>query len=145
MKKRISEKQKKFINEYLSNGNNGVRAALIAYETKSYKTASKLACTNLNNPKIAHLIEQVLLKNNISTDTIAEKISDGLKARKLFYDTKTNTFISTKLPDLNIRHKYLSLIIDMLELKRSNKQQVALQGILGIEQIESIRSRVLGN
>ncbi|OQB05207.1 MAG: Terminase small subunit [bacterium ADurb.Bin212] len=145
MKKRITQKQKKFVDEYLTNGSNGVQAALVAYETKNYKTASKLACTNLSNPKITDMIEKALSKNNINADTIAEKLSDGLNAKRIMYDGKTGSFVMTDFADFNIQHKFLSLVIDIVGLKAPEKREVKMQGVLGIEQVESIRARVFGN
>lgn len=98
-----------------------MRAALKAYDTTSYKTASKIADSNCNNQLIRNKIEQELADKNIDAETIATLISEGLGARLTAYDEGTKSYRQLEYPDYNVRHKFLSTVIDILGLKPAGR------------------------
>jgi hypothetical protein len=57
--RKLSLKQKRFIAEYLKDGN-GTKAALVAYDTKDYFTANAIAVENLQKPSIENAIAEAL-------------------------------------------------------------------------------------
>lgn len=117
MKKSLTQKQLKFIYEFVKNGGIAVRAALVAYDTENYKSASKLADSNLKNDYIRKTIEKALNKREITADKIAVVLADGLNAKILEYSPETMKYNVSKLPDHNARHKYLELVADILGLR----------------------------
>jgi hypothetical protein len=111
--RKLTYKQIKFIDELLSNGFVKVKAALVAYDTKSYKVASRIADANCNNPNIQMKMREILADSDISPDTIAEKIKDGLDSTKT-YHTSDGRLIVSNIPDLNLRHKYLVTLMPLI-------------------------------
>jgi len=57
--RRLTLKQRNFINEYLSNGGNATQAALASYDT-NYETARVMGSENLAKPSVRNEIERVL-------------------------------------------------------------------------------------
>ena len=55
---KLTDKEEAFILEYLSNGFNGVQAALKTYDTDAYATAAAIASENLKKPKIRTRIQK---------------------------------------------------------------------------------------
>lgn len=66
-KSKLSVKEKNFGKEFVSNGGNGVQAALKTYNTNSYTVAGSIATENLKKPKVTNYIE-----------SIADQIPDAL-------------------------------------------------------------------
>jgi len=97
MKKDLTLKQTGFILAYLDNGGNKVQAALKVYNTTNYKSASKIADTNFHNPLIREQINQALIDSDISTNTIAKKIQEGLEAKLEIFDKNSNCYMETVL------------------------------------------------
>lgn len=58
--RKLSGKQKMFIAEYISNGQNGTQSALKAYNTDNENVASSIANENLRKPDIQLAIEKAL-------------------------------------------------------------------------------------
>lgn len=53
---KLTPKEKAFADEYLETGN-GVQSALKTYDTESYKTASNIASTNLDKPRVIEYLQ----------------------------------------------------------------------------------------
>lgn len=56
MSRHLTKKQKAFASEYINSGN-GVKSALIAYDTKDYATANAISVENLQKPSVREYIE----------------------------------------------------------------------------------------
>lgn len=140
--KTLTLKQSKFIKEYLNNGGNKVQAALEVYETTSYKTASKIADTNFKNTFIQNEIERSLAKQEISADKIAQVIAKGLKAKKILFDQSTNQLIQSNFSDFNVQHKFLKLVIDILGLNKTTRNEPFPINFISAEQIAEVRQRL---
>ncbi len=90
-RRELSLKQRKYVNEYISNGGNGKEAALAAYDTNE-RTARQIAYENMTKPDV---ISEIKAKLNLSDakptlviQTLLEKISHpdpviSLKAAEL--------------------------------------------------------------
>jgi len=117
MKESLTQKQIKFYQEYLRNKGIAVKAALFAYDTTSYKTASKLADTNLKNPRIREIIEKELNYKGITVGRIARTFAEGLNARIVAYSPETLKYNVLELPNHNVRHKFLELLLKVLGIR----------------------------
>ncbi|KXV70978.1 hypothetical protein AD952_11060 [Acetobacter cerevisiae] len=70
----LTPKQRRFAEEYLSNGENGVEAYRAAYsKTASYKNADREARRLLANPRITPVINEARRKAKKRTDRIVER------------------------------------------------------------------------
>lgn len=70
----LTPKQRRFVEEYLSNGENGVEAYRAAYsKTASYKNADREARRLLANPRITPVIHEARRKAKKRTDKIMER------------------------------------------------------------------------
>ena len=74
----LSQAQRTFIQKYVTNGGNGVQAALEAYPTQSYQTASRTASDNLQKDSIRSRILALIAERNIGPDRWAETIEKTL-------------------------------------------------------------------
>ena len=117
MRKSLTQKQIKFIQEFLRNNGVAVKAALFAYDTDNYKTASKLADTNLKNPRIWEIIEKELSNKGITVDKIALTFAEGLNAKMVGYSPEIMRYNVLNLPNYNIRHKFLELLLKVLGIR----------------------------
>ena len=137
-------KQKKFVKEYINNGQNATRAAMKAYEVTDPALASAYATSAKNSPAVRNMIEEALAKQDLSVDTIAETIKEGLTAVRYGWSELDKTYYRTDVMDHNTRHKYLTSLIDLLGVKSPEKTQVSITGVLAIAEIEAIKARVIG-
>jgi len=71
--KRLSLKQKKFINNYLKTGN-APEAALEAYDTKNRPSAQALGAQTLDLPEVQSEIDKALEKNGITLDKVTDRV-----------------------------------------------------------------------
>lgn len=76
--KKLTVKQTRFVEEYVKNGGNGTKAALKAYDTLDYRTASAIACENFTKKNIVEEIE----KRNTDTNSINRIIRDYYNYKK---------------------------------------------------------------
>lgn len=63
MSKKLTKKERKFVNEYAESGN-GVQSALKAYDTTDYATAGVIAVENLEKPKIIDELKKLGFDSN---------------------------------------------------------------------------------
>lgn len=141
MANKLTRKQAKFVDGYIKTGN-GRKSALDSYDTDNPKTADKIANTNLNNNKIQTVIAKALEKHEITEETIAEEIAGGLKAQKVAFNFITKEFEQLPYPDWNIKHKYLTALIEILGVKAPDKHEVKFAGVLGFDTLANIRERL---
>lgn len=78
MAKKLTPKQAKFVEEYAKNGGNGTQAALKAYDTLDYSTASVIASENFTKDNVIKEIE----RRNTNTNSINRIIRDYYKYKK---------------------------------------------------------------
>lgn len=76
--KQLTLKQKKFISEYLSNGGNGQKAALITYDTQDPNTARSIASENLIKPNVREYIQRKNKKHEITVELVLERLRHAI-------------------------------------------------------------------
>jgi len=115
----LTRKQQEFVKEYVSNGQNGVKAALEVYDTTDYSTAGNIASENLNKPKIEAAIKSIA--EMISTEKIAQRLNEGLDATK--WDERGG-----ELTDYATRHKYVDTALKVKDLYPIKKTDITSDG-----------------
>ena len=68
-------KQKRFAQEYVRNGGNGVKAAQKVYNSHSYDGAKAIAVQNMDKPMVQNEIEKNLVKAGLSSETLGSKLA----------------------------------------------------------------------
>lgn len=82
--RKITKKQREWADEYLETGNK-TQAALKAYDTSDYKTASVIGAENFEKPSVRQYLEEnasAVAKNMLFLALNAEKESDQIAAGK---------------------------------------------------------------
>ena len=80
MEKELNPQQMVFVEEYLSNGFNAVKAYMVAYKT-NYENASSHAYRVKNNPKVQKAIDERLADEIGTKEEIANAILRELKSK----------------------------------------------------------------
>ena len=80
--KRLTPKQDKFVKEYSSNGGNGVKSALQAYDTDDYNTANQISIENLQKPTVQDELARLMKQADLTTKRALVVISDSMSATK---------------------------------------------------------------
>jgi hypothetical protein len=105
MTEELKPAEKKFVKEYLENGNNGTQAVKKAFGTKHYPTARVKASRLLTKSNIQNVIQAAL-----PDELLAKVHREGLKAEHEIWKnnnaTKMIEFVGTE-PDYAVRHRYL--------------------------------------
>lgn len=107
-----------FLAEYLSNGNNGTKAAQAVRPELAEKpyTAAVWACRALARHK--DVIKVILEQEGLTLALIANKISEGLRANKNLGSNGDGC----EVPDYAVRHKYIETAISLFGLKDKQVQ-----------------------
>lgn len=74
--KRLSLKQRKFVQALIKHRGNMTEAAFEAYDTKSRKSAQPLGYQTMENPLVQEELERVLKKNGITVDAVTQNVSN---------------------------------------------------------------------
>ena len=74
--RRLTLKQRTFAREYIENGGNGTRAALIAYPRATYDSARAIAAENLAKPNVRAELDKHLRAADIDERVIAQTLGD---------------------------------------------------------------------
>ncbi len=69
-KKRLTLKQRKFVQAYIKHDGNATKAALEAYPVKNMLTARVIAAENLSKSNVKNEIERAMQRQGLTTDTI---------------------------------------------------------------------------
>lgn len=75
MSRNLTQKQRKFVNEYADKPN-GVQAALISYDTTDYATAGAIAYENLKKPQIIQELKTLGFDSNNARRVVGEILND---------------------------------------------------------------------
>lgn len=75
---KLTLKQKRFTDEYLSNGGNGQKAALITYDTQDPNTARSIASENLIKPNVQEYIQRKNRKYEITVELVLERLRQAI-------------------------------------------------------------------
>jgi phage terminase small subunit len=109
-------KQKKFVDEYLKNGGNGLQAAKTAGYSGDSVGLAVTASQNLRKPYIKQSLERKLGKI-LNADQVLTELS--IVAR----DRKARINGSDKIKALELIGKHLKLFTDKIEVQHSTDQQ----------------------
>lgn len=82
MAKRLTLKQREFVANYIKL-KNGTKAALKAYDTEDYKTATTIGVENLSKPNIQQAIETAMVKLNLTPERAVKPIDEALNHEDL--------------------------------------------------------------
>src|SRR5665213_2751507 len=75
MARKLTKKQRNFVNEYAEKPN-GVQAALASYDTSDYGTAAVIATENLKKPNIIAELEILGFNENSAKRVVGEILTD---------------------------------------------------------------------
>ena len=114
---KLTKKEQGFVRDYVETGN-GVQSALKNYDTDSYKTASNIASTNLDKPRIQAAISSIADK--IPDELLAQVHMDGLNAVRMAGE---NAEI-----DFGVRHKYLDSAYKLKGSYAAEKKDITTNG-----------------
>ncbi len=78
MARTLTKKQRDFVKEYIKTGN-GVKSALVAYDTKDNLTARVISSENLTKPNIKAYLEESGFTTNNAKRVVAEIMNDKRK------------------------------------------------------------------
>ena len=133
--KKLTIKQKYFINAYLKD-NNGYKAAIKVYDIKTtdkkmlINVANQIARDNLQNPTIAATIEEVLTSNEITKDSTIKKhnliIDKAIKIKQLSVAEKGNSRFMEMLGMTEKVAEGSTVINNLLQIniKEADKKQI---------------------
>jgi len=79
-RKVLSQKQRNFIQEYISNGQNGTQAAMVAYGTSNPNSAHVIAAENIRKATIRDQILGLIEKHSIGPPKWVATLSDAMNA-----------------------------------------------------------------
>lgn len=114
---KLTPKQAKFV-KGVAEGKSGTQAALDAYETTDYKTASVIATENLEKPSIREALEPILAKHQIDLDNAIAPIGKGLRA------TKMNEYTGEVTEDLGTQLKASDRALKLLGVGNTDGQTI---------------------
>lgn len=78
--KKLTLKQKKFIENYLRNGGNATGAAMEVYTPKNRHVAESMGWENMRKPEIQEIIRQELERGGISLEDVLKNIKANMEA-----------------------------------------------------------------
>ena len=111
---KLTPKEKTFVNEYVENGGNGAKAATVSHNIKNSHSAASLASIYLKKDRIKAEIETIMENRDITPDSVAEKIKEGLDATVV--SNYKGGAKPSEIPDYNARHKYVNTAADILKM-----------------------------
>ena len=74
-RKKLTKKQRKFVNEYADTGN-GTKSALLAYDTDSPRVAEAIASENLSKPIIIEELKELGFDSNSAKRVVGKILLD---------------------------------------------------------------------
>ncbi len=113
--KKLTFKQRKFLDEYLKCGN-AAEAAMRSYDCKDRMSARNIGSENLAKLGIKDEIGFWLDEYGITDGKLAEKIRDGLEANRTIStisgkEANGGTVDFVDVPDWNARNKVLEIVL----------------------------------
>jgi phage terminase small subunit len=100
---KLTDKQQRFIDEYLSNGFNATQAAISA--GYSEKTARSIGCENLTKPNIRAAVDARLAESAMSANEVLARLADHARGSMAdFLDDNRETLDLAKADRLSRLH-----------------------------------------
>lgn len=148
-KKKLTPKQDKFVESYISNGGNGTKAAIEAGYSKN--CAQEIASENLLKPIILQRIEERKKDARVTTDEIVGTLVSQMRSDVTDLFTEGGAFSLSDIREKRLGHlvkkiKCRRVIegkdedetpVDVIEIELHNPQSAAIQlcKVFGIEQL----------
>jgi len=127
-------KQQRFIAEYISNGQNGVQAALKVYGTEDYNTANQIAIDNLQKPTIMREIEKQMNDTGLTVKKALNAINDA-------YDAEKKGAGQASVPDHNVRLRSADMTLKLADAYPKNKEVSHRHAHLHMEMINELSEK----
>jgi len=113
----LTYKQRRFVDEFVRNNGNATLAAKAA----GYKYPHARGPENVEKSTVKSAIQQLMDKKGITWGKVADKLAEGMEAKKVISanitygdaDEKTNDFI--EVPDYATQHKFMDSAIKIRE------------------------------
>lgn len=134
--KKITIKQKKFIDRYIETGN-ATQAAFEVFNVKSRHNAKILGWNYLQKPKVKKEVERLMEKHEVTDEFLMQRLREGLDA-KVVSNYKGETE-QTDIKDLNVRHKYWQEAAKLREMYPA--QKVETKNVNIDVQLETLSSK----
>lgn len=138
--KELNEKQKKFIQEYITNGNNGAKAYKKIYKIKDNKKSSVSAARLLAKVSIKEYIKELSAKTEKQTIITVQERMEFL-TRIIYSEEKDIKFLSglgipvKTDPSLNEKQKAIDLLNKM---QGTYVEKVEVSGEVGIKALKEL-------
>lgn len=111
--KELTAKEEKFVQTLASNGGNGTKAALEAYDTENYDRASAIASKKMKSPKIQEALKKELAKQGITLPKALKPIARALADKDLEMQLKgSDRALKLLLPNRGENNLSVNLNID---------------------------------
>lgn len=121
IERRLTLKQRNFIDEYLANGGNGTRAAAVAGYHGDDNTLSSVASENLAKPAILTQIEAHLAAQGVTRDTIiAELATVAFAPMEYFRDKNGKVDASAKVRSLELLGKERGMFREKIDIEQQD-------------------------
>jgi phage terminase small subunit len=78
----LTLKQRIFVKGYIEQ-RNGVKAALIAYNTRDYSTAGMIASENLKKPKVVEVLNSILNQEHLTEEFLVKRLKQIIEKPKV--------------------------------------------------------------
>lgn len=117
LRNKLTFKQRKFVEVYIQTGN-ATESAMQAYDIKDRNSAAVIGFENLRKLNIAEFLEE----SGVTDKRLADKINEGLDAKKRVRDYETGEISYD--PDYMAQHKFLTTALDLKGRTKQPQQQV---------------------
>ena len=122
MARKLTKKQRGFINSYVQTGN-GTQSALAHYDTKSERVAENIGSENLSKPIIQKELDVLGFNSNRAKSVVVEVLNDENEEGGTRLKAASEVFkvLGDYAPEKSIR-----ATVDINELQKQITEQIAL-------------------
>jgi len=125
IERRLTLKQRNFIDEYLANGGNGTRAAQIAGYEGNNHTLSSVAAENLTKPAIITQIETHLAAKGVTRDAVIATLAEIMFLPiESFRDNKGHLDVSARVRAAELAGRELGMFREKIDVSREEVVRV---------------------
>ena len=133
MKRKLTVKQKNYIDKYLET-QNATESVAQVYNVKNRNMARVIAFRNMRNPQIVGEIEKRLEKVDITDDMVMQKYKEGMEATVVTnYKGEAD---ETSIADHNVRHKFLQDVAKMKGWLKNNDTETKVNIDMEVENMD---------
>jgi len=119
---KLTLKERKFLDEYFSNGGNATRAVQKVYNYKSYGTAGVMGSQLLKKLKVT--LSSFMEAKGFNLEMLLVRLSEGMKATKII---TSHTEPDRKVTDYAERRKYLQIASKWLGAETTQQEEGQLK------------------